>query len=305
MIGSNVPTVGGLPMGFRYADEWGCQCIQIYVTLSRRWEVPDLTPIEIAKFKDAWGRSAVRKVIAHIPYLVNLASPDNVLWQKSIDRLMTEVSRAQQFGVSCLVLHPGSYGNSNRKEGIQRIIDALDKVHERQDSLSPKILLETMAGQGKAIGSCFEEIALILREVKKPESLGICFDTGHVFMAGYDIRGYQGYKDVMEDFEAIIGLDKIESFHLNDSQTYLGSRNDRHACIGEGELGLQIFHALLKDERFFKIPKILEIPERDKRSKDNLDLLRELGASSGNIAESKKITRQLTLGGMKRNAFRD
>ncbi len=295
MLGSNVPTVGGLPMGFKYADDWGCECIQIYITLSRRWDVPKLTQEEINKYKTAWQKSSVEKVVAHVPFLVNLASSDKEIRKKSIGRLTIENYRANIVRVSFLVLHPGSYGTSSRQDGIKRIIEALDVVSQKIDNSSTKILLETMAGQGTMIGSSFEEIASILEKLEKPEFFGVCFDTAHVFISGYDIRGYEGYEKVLGKFDEIIGFDKIKVIHLNDSKTNLGSKNDRHACIGEGQLGLQVFHAILRDPRFVNVPKILEIPERDKRSKDNLELLRRLQTNIDSIPEKHPRSEQLTL----------
>jgi len=294
MLGSNVPTIGGFHTGFKWGDKWGCEVIQIYITLSRRWNVPELTKEEISKFKMAWQASSVKEVVAHVPYLVNLASSNKELYRKSIERLLTEISRAIKFGVSLLVLHPGSYGKSKKEEGIKRIIEALNIVFQEID-FPGKILLETMAGQGTTIGSRFEELALILEKVKKPESLGICLDTGHLFMAGYDIRGYEGYQKVLEEFDKIIGIEKIKAIHLNDSKAGLGSRSDRHACIGEGKLGLQVFHAILRDERFKGIPKILEIPERDTRSEENLKLLRKLQKRIELLPEEKREPTQLIL----------
>lgn len=294
MLGCTVPTIGGLPKGFYWARKWGCECIQIYVTLSRRWEVSELSTEEVLHFKSAWHDSPVKKVVAHVPYLVNLASPDKNLWQKSKDRLSIELSRARQFGVNFLILHPGSYGNSGKEEGIKRTIDALNIISSEVHDQKTKILLETMSGQGTSIGSGFEEIAHILEEVKNPGLFGVCFDTAHVFAAGYDIRGYEGYETVLGEFDSIIGLKKIKTIHVNDSRTKLGSRSDRHACIGEGELGLETFHAVIRDARFLNIPKVLEIPERDKRSEDNLELLRKLRLIPGRLPKSITLQKQLT-----------
>lgn len=294
MLGSNVPTIGGFHTGFEWGDRWGCEVIQIYVTLSRRWSVPELTEKEVSKFKTAWQKSSVKEVVAHIPYLVNLASPDEKLYQKSIKRLKIEISRALNFGISLIVLHPGSYGKSKKEDGIKRIVSALNNILQEVDS-PIKILLETMAGQGTTIGSRFEELATIMEKVKKSEFLGICLDTGHLFMAGYDIRGYEGYQKVLEEFDRILGIEKIKVIHLNDSKTDLGSKSDRHACIGEGKLGLQVFHAILRDERFKRIPKILEIPERDKKSKDNLELLRNLQKRIDPLPKEKCYRSQLSL----------
>ena len=295
MLGSNVPTIGGFHTGFSWGDKWECECIQIYITPSRRWDVPELSQKDTAVFKTAWENSSVKEVVAHVPFLVNLASPNKEIWQKSINRLVTEISRAEKFGVPFLVLHPGSYGSFTKREGIKRVTQALDIVFQNFDKPSVKVLLETMAGQGTMLGSSFEEIAEILEKVAKPEFLGVCFDTGHVFMAGYDLRSYEGYESVLREFDKVVSLKRIDCFHLNDSKTKLGSRSDRHACIGEGELGLQVFHALLRDKRFSDIPKILEIPERDKRSKDNLELLKRLSQISEPLPKEKYRPIQLTL----------
>ncbi len=293
MLGCTVPTIGGLSKGFFWARKWGCECIQIYVTLSRRWGVSALTSEEVIRFKAAWQDSPVKKVVAHVPYLVNLASSDKNLWQKSRERLETELSRARQFGVNFLILHPGSCGNSNKEDGMKRTIEALQAILSTCGNSKTQILLETMAGQGTSIGSAFEEIARLLDEMKHPEVMGVCLDTAHVFAAGYDIRGYEGYETVLREFERIVGIRKIKAIHVNDSRTGLGSRSDRHAGIGEGKLGLETFHALMRDPRFLNIPKILEIPEMNTRSEDNLRLLQKLRSIPGRIPKSPGLRKKL------------
>ncbi len=299
MLGSNVPAHparGGLATLFQYAEEWRCECAQTYITLSRRWNVPDLSPEEILDFKSAWRESQVKQVIAHVPLLVNLASPVDNIWQKSRDRLSTELSRANRLGIQFLVLHPGYCRNLDKETGIRRIIGALYNVLDNVFDSTAMILLETTAGQGTAVGSRFEEIAYILERARKKARLGVCFDTAHVFEAGYDIRGYRGYEKVLKKFDLIIGLDKLKVIHLNDSKTGLGSKVDRHASIGEGKLGLQIFHAFVGDPRFRDTPKVLEMPERDgKKVQKQLELLRKLQATSSPITEPKGIRAQSTL----------
>lgn len=297
MLGSNVPTVGGLRKAFYWAKEWGCEVIQIYITLSRRWDVRNMSQDEVEKFLQNRRRSPVKKIVAHVPFLVNLASSDKDIWQKSKERLIKEIVRAEQLGVLFLVLHPGSYGGSCKTEGVKRIIDALTEVIGKTKPSNTKILLETMAGQGTTVGSRFEEIAEIFEKVGNHERLGVCFDTAHVFIAGYNIKGYQGYESVLDEFDKVVGLEKLKTFHLNDTKTEFGSRNDRHACIGEGKLGFQIFHALLRDKRFLNIPKILEIPDRDKNSKRNLKLLRRLRQIEKTVSEPKdnNYSQQLAL----------
>jgi deoxyribonuclease IV len=293
LLGSNVPTIGGIHTGFKWGSDWKCESIQIYLTLSRRWDVPQLSIERIKQFKNEWKKSSIKKVVAHIPFLVNLASADKDIHKKSCLRLNIEYNLACELGVSFLVLHPGSYRNSNKEDGMQRIIESLNLFCQKNKYSKTKILLETMAGQGNTIGSSFEEIAHILENIETPKILGVCFDTAHVFISGYDIRGYEGYKMITDEFDIIIGLDKIMVIHLNDAKTDLGSKNDRHANIRDGKLGLQVFHAILRDRRFYKVPKILEIPERDKRSKDDLDFLRSLEIISDPIHEKKEMIKQL------------
>jgi deoxyribonuclease-4 len=142
-----------------------------------------------------------------------------------------------------------------------------------------------MAGQGTTLGSRFEELAEILRGLEKPERSGVCFDTAHVFIAGYPFIGYDGYLETLEEFERIVGISRIGVIHLNDSKTPGGSKNDRHAAVGEGHMGIQVFHALLQDNRFTDVPMILEIPERDEKSERTLQMLRDLSERRSPVAE--------------------
>ncbi len=299
MLGSNVPahpSRGGLSTLFKYAIEWQCECIQSYITLSRRWKIPDLPAEDVADFKSAWRESRVKEVVAHAPLIVNLASPDHKIWKKSIDRLTDELDRTNLLGIKLLVLHPGYRGNSGRRTGIDRASEALNQILGRIRSSQTMVLLETMAGQGTSVGSRFDELVEILDGVDESTSVGICFDTCHVFAAGYDIRGYQGYERVLDEIKATVGLEKIRVIHLNDSKNELGSRVDRHTPIGEGKLGLQLFHSLVSDPKFKDIPKILEIPTRDgKLIQQQLEFLRELQKTPKPISEPKAVAAQTTL----------
>lgn len=176
---------------------------------------------------------------------------------------------------------------------MKRTIEALNTLANERGNQNTQILLETMAGQGTSIGSTFEEIAYLLDAMNHPEFMGVCFDTAHVFAAGYDIRGYEGYETVLREFDKIIGIKKIKTIHVNDSKTGFGSRSDRHACIGEGKLGLETFHALMRDRRFLHVPKILEIPELDTRSEENLRLLQKLKSFPGRLPKSRDLRKKL------------
>jgi deoxyribonuclease-4 len=271
MLGANVSTVGGLHTGFAWGDEWDCEAIQIYLTGSRMWYVPHLEEGEEEKFKETWDKSNVREVVSHIPFLVNLASPDSALFDKSVTRLEKEILRAQELDVNYVVLHPGSYTTSTRAEGIESTIEGLKRVLHAVDSVN--IAVETMAGQGTQLGAEFWELEKIIAEVDHP-NIGVCFDAGHVFMAGYDIT--KDYAGVMSEFDERIGLEKIKVVHLNDSKKELDSHIDRHANIGEGKMGLEVFREIMNDKSFKDTPMVLEIPDSNEKTKDNIELLREM-----------------------------
>lgn len=299
MIGSNVPTHparGGFATMFQYAEEWDLECAQTYFSLSRRWNVSAVSSEEVSNFKSAWQKSSVREIVAHVPLIVNLASPLDVTRQKSMDRVFAELSRVNDLGIHFLVLHPGYYGNSTRKAGIEHLVNGLNHVLDNISDSTAKILLETMADQGTALGTRFEEMAHILENVEKNHLLGVCLDTCHAFASGYDLRGYEGYEDVLKKFDETVGLERLKVVHLNDSKTQLGSKVDRHAAIGKGKMGLQVFHALIRDPRFRDTPKVLELPTRNPETiKQQLESLRKLQATPGHVLEPKDIRSQSTL----------
>ncbi|MGB8779459.1 MAG: deoxyribonuclease IV [Candidatus Bathyarchaeia archaeon] len=299
MIGSNVPAhpgKGGLSTLFAYAQKWGCECAQTYITLSRTWKTRELSPEETLSFRTAWQTSSVKQVIAHVPLIVNPAAPTDAIWQNSKTRLATELSIADQLGIQLLVMHPGYCGRLGKKAGIGRTVNALNEVFNGTEASHVMILLETMAGQGTAIGSRFEDLTEIIKGVEKSHLLGVCLDTCHVFAAGYDIRGYQGYENVLKEFDAKVGKDKLKMLHVNDSKGDLGCRIDRHMAIGEGKLGLQVFHAIVRDKRFEDTPKVLELPTRDEEKiQQQLRLLRKLQKTTEYVSEPKEIKIQSRL----------
>lgn len=274
MLGSNVPTVGGLTTAFEYADKWDCKSIQIYTTPSRSWHVPNLTKEEREDFIESWRKSKTEEVVSHTPFIANIASSNKGVREKAINRLFEEIKRIKELEIPYLVLHPGSYVDANRDVGMKKTVEALNLVLEEIDFLG-KVLLENMAGQGTSLGYRFEEISKIIKEVERDEKLGVCLDTAHLFQAGYDIRSLEGYEEVKTEFNSKIGLERVKAIHLNDSKTPFGSRKDRHSSIGEGELNLEVLHALMNDEDFEGTPKLLEIPEREKSGRD-LKKLRDL-----------------------------
>lgn len=274
MIGSNVSTVGGIIRAFDQAQKWNCECIQIYTTLSRKWQIRKRTTEEIDEFKSAWEKSNVKIIVAHVPFLVNLATNDPNLYNKSVKRLIQELESADELCIDRVVLHPGSYKNGNSKDGLYKISDGIKDVFSKLPNIKTKILLETMAGQGTQIGKNFEELNFLINEVNDSR-IGICCDTCHMYASGYDIRGYKGIRAVIKELDKIIGIDKIGAFHINDSIHPLRSGKDRHVGIGKGLIGLETFHEIVTDARFKSIPKIVENPNRDDDSLKDITMLFE------------------------------
>jgi len=256
----------------------GCQAIQIFTKQPNRWAAKALSPEEIARFQQARQATAIAPVFAHDAYLINLASPDPALWQQSLEAFQIEVERCQALGLPYLVTHAGAHRGSGEEEGLRRIVQALDLICERTATAEVMILLETTAGQGGSLCHHFEHIAWVIQHARYPDRLGVCFDTCHVFAAGYELRSRAGYEDTFRQLGGTVGLERVRAFHLNDSKKGLGSRVDRHAHIGQGQLGLEPFRMLLNDARFRDHPMVLETPKGPEMEEDrqNLAVLRGL-----------------------------
>lgn len=226
-----------------------------------RWRVKELSDDEVARFRAAVAASGIQCPSAHDSYLINLASPDRALWRRSVAAFAGELERAERLGIAYLVTHPGAHTTSTERAGLRAVARALDEVHQQVGRLQVRTLLETTAGQGTSLGWKFEHLAAILELVQAPERLGVCFDTCHVFAAGYSLSGPREYAATMQELDRTVGLDQVRAFHLNDSQREQGSRVDRHAHIGRGCLGLAPFRLLLRDQRFAGLPMYLETPK--------------------------------------------
>lgn len=275
MIGSNVPAIGGIEAGFKVADEWNCECIQIYTTLSRRWDIKPLTDKKIDEFAQAWTSSGVKQVVSHVPYLVNLASTDKSILEKSVKRLKEEIINAKLLNIPFLVMHPGSYKDSSEEYGINQIVESIKECLAVLQGTEVFLLLETMSGQGTQIGWAFEQLARIINQIHY-KNIGVCFDTCHVFSAGYAFNTENDYNMTLDSFNRIIGLDKIKVFHLNDSLKEKGSKIDRHAPLGFGKIGLELFRLIINDSRFKEVPKIVEPTDCAKEGKGEVALLKTL-----------------------------
>ena len=259
LIGAHITISKGFAKAIQIGQSIGCTAIQIFTKSNRMYFAKKLTKKEIVDFKTAQKNSKIEKVIAHTSYLINLCSTKEETEQKSITSLKEELERCEQLGIPYLVIHPGSHMKEGEEKGIKKISQNLDKVLNSADGTT-MILLETMAGQGTNIGYKFEQLKEIRNLCKHKKLIGFCFDTCHVYSAGYNIGTKKGFEQTFKDFDKILGLKNLKAIHLNDSKTELGSRKDRHANIGRGNIPKITFQLLMTDKRFINVPKILETP---------------------------------------------
>ncbi len=271
---------GGYYKAVVAAQKAGCDCVQLFTKNNNQWRAKPITDQDVEKFRDALDTSGIKHTISHDSYLINLASPDDELWKKSIDALVVELQRAERLGIPYVVAHPGAFTSSSEEVGLKRISLGMDEAHRQTLDCTTQCLLETTAGQGTNLGWKFEHLAEILALVQNPDRLGVCFDTCHVFAAGYPMDTEKNYKATMKSLNQTVGTKLVKAFHLNDSLQPLGSRKDRHAAIGQGEMGVEPFRHLLSDRRFRKVPMYLETKKVDDQGRDmdvvNLKTLRGL-----------------------------
>lgn len=261
-LGAVISTAGGLHNVFSRAREATCDSLMLFTKNNRQWNAPPIGADELARWREEReAHPEIQPLAGHASYLINVASPKDDLWERSLQALKVELERAILLGLPTLTFHPGSHTGSGEEAGLARIAAALSRILRELPAAPAALCLETMAGQGSNLGYRFEQLAWVLQNTAGGERLGVCFDPCHVFAAGYDLRDPAAYAATMAEFDAVIGLNRLRCFHLNDSQGELGSNKDRHAHIGEGQIGLAGFANLVNDPRFAEHPAHLETPE--------------------------------------------
>lgn len=278
LLGTHVSVAGGLHTAFGRATRIGCATMQIFVKNANQWNVRPLTETDIANYKTAAAGASVSPVVAHAAYLINLCAISPETLQKSLNGYEDELRRCEALGVMGLVVHPGAHMGQGEEEGLKRIAESLNIIHERTKGFQTFSLLEVTAGQGTTVGYRLEHLSNIIDQLDTPERAGICLDTCHAFAAGYDLRGDAGWETLMKDIGSTVGLGRLKAIHVNDSQKDLGSRKDRHEHIGKGAIGLDGFRFLMNEPRLADIPKILETDKSEDMHEDieNMNLLRSL-----------------------------
>lgn len=277
LLGAHMSISGGLHKAIERAESIGCTTMQIFTKNNKAWFGGKISDEEANLFKQALKKSPLKKIMGHTSYLINIGSAKKDVEKKSIAALKHELGRCEQLDIPYLVLHPGSHLGAEEDKCIKQICKNLDTVlvHATGKTI---ILLETMAGQGTNVGYKFEHLKEIYAGCKHKKLLGVCFDTCHIFSAGYDFTSPEGYKKTWAKFAKVIGMRKLKAIHLNDSKTERGSRKDRHENIGKGKIPKKIFELIMNDKKLSGIPKVLETPSSNGMSeyRHEIKLLRKM-----------------------------
>lgn len=286
-LGAHMSIAGGLAQALLRGQAVGCSVVQLFLKNQVQWAAKRLGQDEIAEFKRAQAETGIHTAFAHASYLINLCSPVEREWARSVEALSDELERAEALGLPFVIVHPGSHKGEGFQVGLGRIGKALRELERRTRGFQVRLLLENTAGAGNTVGARFEELQAILERASVPERFGICLDTCHLFAAGYDVRTQAAYEATIEDLDRQIGVSRVYAWHLNDAKKGLGSGLDRHEHIGEGQVGLEAFRALVNDPRFTACPMSLETPKEGDWDQKNLATLRGL-RRSGQPKRSRK-----------------
>ena len=278
LLGAHTSINGGVSTAVDLAEKLGFTAMQIFTKNNNRWYAKELSENEIEKFRKRLESSKIKFVVAHDSYLINLCSKELEMLNKSRDSFLDELKRCELLGIPHLNFHPGAHLGLGEDEGIKIIAESLNVAHSKTPGYKVTSMIEATAGQGSAIGYKFEHLRKIIDLVEEKDRITICIDTAHIFAAGYDIKDSTNYKIVINEFDNIVGLDKLKCLHMNDSKKPLGSKVDRHEHIGKGFIGLQGFTNIMNDKRIEHIPKILETPKGKEQLEDlvNIKILKSL-----------------------------
>ncbi len=286
IIGAHESAAGGPYTAVERAEDDDCAALQIFTKNNNRWNQRMWNDEEATTFKEAYAESSLRGLMSHSSYLINLCSSTESTIEKSRVALADELDRCALLDIPYLVLHPGSHTGRGEDEGLEVFIENTRQVYDAggdYDWSDVTLLFENTAGQGTSLGYRFEHLGRILEGLTDVDgNFGVCYDTCHGHAAGYDLTRRDSYREVWEEFDATVGLDRLQTFHLNDSKNELGSRVDRHDHIGDGDIGTKAFEMLVNDERFADIPAVVETPKLESGETsfaENIRRLRSLRAT--------------------------
>ena len=280
-VGVHTSIAGALENAVHRAKKIGCDTFQMFSANPRGWNTLEPAAEDYERFRAARAAHGLAPVVVHDNYLINLASADPLIRERSIAAFRREMERALALGADYLVTHPGSAKGSSASEAIRTCVESLRRAANGLPLDSLMILIENTAGQGSAIGGTFEEVAEILAGASGDLPAGACIDTAHCFEAGYPIHTPAGLRAMVRQLESTVGLDKVRVIHANDSKTAFGSRADRHQHIGKGEIGAEAFGRIVRHPKLRRLPFICETPvDRPGDDRRNLRIMRKLAGIS-------------------------
>jgi deoxyribonuclease-4 len=281
-VGAHTSAAGGSDRALYEGQAIGATTIQLFTSNQKQWTGRHISEEEVALWKGALEETRIEKVMSHDSYLINLGSIDPLILEKSRIAFREEIQRCHLLGIPLLNFHPGAATKGSPQQCLETIIESLLMCEDLVSEGKTKLLLETTAGQGTSVGHTFEHLGAIIGAVHKKIPIGVCIDTCHIFVAGYDISTNAGWEETLLKFDEAIGLEFLEAFHVNDSQKGLGSRVDRHAPIGKGAIGLDSFRFLMQSPKLMHLPKYLETPDGPESWKGEIALLRKFAEESEN-----------------------
>lgn len=283
LIGAHTSTAGGVHNALIQGKEIGATTIQLFTSNQRQWKGRIFSQDDLLLWEKYLKETGLKQIMSHDSYLINLGASDLEIHQKSEQAFEEELKRCHQLDISFLNFHPGAAtGESTIEQCLDQIISSLKKMEKLCAKGETRILLEATAGQGNSVGHRFEHLSYIIEGVKAHLPIGVCIDTCHIFAAGYDIRTSEAWEKTLAEFDRIVGIENLYAFHLNDSLKPLGSRRDRHAHLGEGEIGIACFEFVMTHPKLREIPKYLETPEGPSRWIHEIALLREFANAPQN-----------------------
>jgi deoxyribonuclease-4 len=271
ILGVHVSGQGKIYQALQHAHSLGCKTMQIFSRNPQQWRHDFLEPEDLEEFVRRQAKFKIRPLFIHIPYLINLASPDRKLYVASIDAYIEDILEAEALEADYIVTHMGSHKQTSEEAGIKRLTAALNIITERTKNSSVGILLENTSGSGSWLGYKFAHQRMIIHGLKHKERIGLCLDTAHAYLAGYDISSRAGLDGLLQEIEGLVGLSCLKLIHLNDAKGALGARCDRHEHIGKGSIGLEGMKRIVNHPKLRNLPFILETPKKSE-SDDAMNL---------------------------------
>jgi deoxyribonuclease-4 len=260
ILGAHTSTSGGLKNAIIEAHDIGANTFQCFTSNQKQWKGRVLQEEDVESWFETLATYPMKAIMSHDSYLINLGAYSEEVYHKSLKAFKEELIRCQTLKIDYLNFHPGAYTEGNEEHCLKKIVHSLKEMSTQASHGHTRLLIEATAGQGTTVGYCFEHLGFLIDELKHHLPIGVCIDTCHIFAAGYDIRTKKAWDQTLEEFDQKVGLKHLYALHVNDSMKPFGSKKDRHAELGKGEIGLEAFEAMMHDKRLSHLPKYLETP---------------------------------------------